>query len=353
MKRAILRRVLLVSTLAIAMLCVPATADACWRCRLGYYGSCCGPLGWTGYNYSYYAGWGCWGCGVDCCDYACCRPSYVAVSSCCYTPCCAPCYTPRYPGWGLLSRVAYRWRTHHYGYYWGCYSPCWTVSSCCSLCGEVGCDCGVGSDELFYNEPAVVVPEGGEADPLQPTPADPLQEKQTALPLNGALLTVRVPADARVLVNGIPTRSVGDVRRYVSRNLTPGFSYTYEVTAESTVDGRTVAQSKTVHLQAGQEASLAFDMQSRDLPVETALTLHVPSDAKVYLAGNETTGQGPVRTFRTTKLAAGQEWSEYLVRVEVVRGGEHLTKDETITLRAGDQTELTFDFAVDKVAIAR
>ena len=38
---------------------------------------------------------------------------------------------------------------------------------------------------------------------------------------------------------------------------------------------------------------------------------------------------------------------------EVVRGGENLTKEEMITLRAGDQTELTFDFDVDKVADAR
>jgi uncharacterized protein (TIGR03000 family) len=228
------------------------------------------------------------------------------------------------------------------------------------VCGEVGCDCGAVESDVLYNEPAVVVPEGTTVDPNQaapqqgePTPAEPTQEKQTGLPLNGAMLTVSVPADARVLVNGVLTRSTGDVRRYVSRNLNPGFHYTYEVTAEATVDGRTVTQSRTVQLRAGDQAALAFDMQTQESPVETALTLHVPSDAKVYLAGNETTGQGPVRTFRTTKLSGGQEWSQYLVRVTVARGGQDLTKEETITLRAGDQTELTFDFDVDKVADAR
>jgi uncharacterized protein (TIGR03000 family) len=83
------------------------------------------------------------------------------------------------------------------------------------------------------------------------------------------------------------------------------------------------------------------------------LTLYVPSDAKVYLAGTETRGSGSVRTFRTTKLAGNTEWSQYSVRVTVTRGGEELTKEERITLRGCEQTELTFDFDVDKVAAVR
>ena len=37
----------------------------------------------------------------------------------------------------------------------------------------------------------------------------------------------------------------------------------------------------------------------------------------------------------------------------VLRDGENLTKEKTITLRAGDQAELTFDFDTDKVADVR
>lgn len=353
MKHALLRRVLIGGLLAVAVLSITSTADACWRCR-GWYGA--PVLGWTGYNYGYYAGWG-GGWGVDCCDYGCYRPSYVPVYSCC-----TPSYTSCYRGCGLLSRWAYRCRTHHYGYYWGsCSDPCWRVSTCCSTCGLVDCGCGVVEGNVLYGEPTVV-PATPATPANEPTPAEPqgdaapanepLPEQQTRLPLNGALLTVSVPTDARVLVNGTPTRSTGDLRRYVSRNLNPGFTYTYEVTAEAVIDGQPVTQTKTVHLQAGAEAQLAFDMQTAT-PVETALTLHVPSDARVYLAGNETTGQGPIRTFRTTKLSGGKEWSEYLVRVTVVRDGQDLTKEELITLRPGDHTELTFDFDVDKVADLR
>lgn len=210
---------------------------------------------------------------------------------------------------------------------------------------------------MLYGEPSVV-PEGAPAGPTPAVPpaaegqGDPTLEKQTLRQSNSGLLTVSVPTDARVLVNGVATRSTGDLRRYVSRNLHPGFSYTYEVTTQARINGEPVTQTKIVQLRAGEETTLAFDMQAQ-AAVETALTLHVPSDAKVYLAGNETRGQGPVRTFRTTKLNDGKEWSQYVVRVSVVRDGENLTKEETITLRAGDQTELTFDFDVDQLAAAR
>ena len=350
-----LRRVLMVGVVAVATLSVTSTADACWRCR-GWYS---GPvLGWTGYNYGYYAtSWGGWG--ADCCDYGCYRPAYVPTYTSCCTPCYTSCYDPCYRGCGvgLLSRVAYRWRTHHYGYYWGGYRPNWSVGDCCSVCGELDCGCGVETGDVLYGEPSVV-PESAPAGPTPATPpaaegeGEPTPEKQTLRQSHSALLTVSVPTNARVLVNGVPTRSTGDVRRYVSRNLNPGFSYTYEVTTEASINGQPVTQSKTVHLRAGEEATLAFDMQAQEA-VETALTLHVPTDAKVYLAGNETRGQGPVRTFRTTKLNGGKAWSQYVVRVTVVREGEDLTKEETITLRAGDQTELTFDFDVDQVAAAR
>ncbi len=144
-----------------------------------------------------------------------------------------------------------------------------------------------------------------DAIPREATPADPVvPDQQTSIYNGSALLTVAVPEGTRILVNGMPTQSTGAQRRYVSRNLLPGFAYTYEVKAEMTVDGRPVTQLKTVQLRAGEQAELAFH-DSAGASLETALTVHVPADAQVYLAGNETRGSGTVRTFRTTKLAPG------------------------------------------------
>ncbi len=335
---------------AVVMSCLIAGAEA----NAGWhYRGCCGVpyYGWTGYSYSYYGGWG----GADLgCGTSCYTPCYTS----CYTPCYSSCYDPCYSGWGcgLLSRLAYRCRSHHYGYYWGCNS-CWVAPSCCSVCGYPVDSCGCGGVEsgIQYGEPSIVPDQ----QPSSPTPANPpagdsnsLPEKQTSLMRQGALLTVNVPQDARVLVNGVATRSTGSLRRYVSRNLTPGFDYTYEVKAEVTVNGKPVVQTKTVQLRAGQQTELAFDMNS-PTPMETSLTLHVPADAKVYLAGNQTRGSGAVRTFRTTKLADGQTWSDYVVRVVVDENGASRTKEESITLRAGEEREMTFNFNIDKVAVAR
>ena len=59
--------------------------------------------------------------------------------------------------------------------------------------------------------------------------------------------------------------------------------------------------------------------------------MHVPADAKVFLAGNATKASGETRVFRTTGLTGSKSWEGYTVRVELERGGRTLTKEETIT----------------------
>ncbi len=170
--------------------------------------------------------------------------------------------------------------------------------------------------------------------------------------MGNAMLMVSVPQEARIFVNGAATRSEGSKRQYVSRNLSPGYAYTYEVRAEMDVDGQLVQQTKTVKVKAGQQHDLVFNFDVAPAP-ETVLTLHVPEDARVFLAGNEARGTGEVRTFRTTKLADGQSWNDYTVRVLVNRDGTELSKEERITLNAGDSRELKINFDEDQLAIAR
>jgi uncharacterized protein (TIGR03000 family) len=177
-------------------------------------------------------------------------------------------------------------------------------------------------------------------------------------PSASATLTVQVPADARVFVNGLATTSTGSLRRYVSNGLRAGYNYTYQIRAEIVRDGQTIAETKTVKLQAGDAPNVEFALNGSDSdpianqPVRTSVTLHVPADAKVYLSGNETRGTGEIRTFTTTKLAAGQAWGNYVVRVEVVRNGRTLSKEEMIEIKGGDIRDLTIDFDAPQVARA-
>jgi uncharacterized protein (TIGR03000 family) len=77
------------------------------------------------------------------------------------------------------------------------------------------------------------------------------------------------------------------------------------------------------------------------------LTLHVPADAKVTLAGVETKQTGETRQFATSKLATGQSWGDYKVVVESTRDGKTLREERTINLIGGEDQDLAVNFAGD------
>jgi uncharacterized protein (TIGR03000 family) len=190
--------------------------------------------------------------------------------------------------------------------------------------------------------------------PPPPTAAPPAAGK-SALDGDAGYIVVDVPADAKVFVNGHATTSTGEHRQYVSHGLEAGMRYEYQVRAEIVRDGKVQSETKTVQLTAGSQADLAFDMNGAS-PVpqtaktgaapKTAVLLHVPADAHVFIAGHEMTATGADREFVTTKLAAGSTWDNYTVRV--VKGGE--SREQTISLAGGDSRELTFNFDAPKVA---
>src|SRR5205085_10255984 len=184
-------------------------------------------------------------------------------------------------------------------------------------------------------DPTMAPPAGSMPAPAPETtvPPAPAPGSTTGMRADG-LLSVNVPDDAKIYVNGQATSSTGDTRQYVSRDLAAAYNYTYEVRAAVVGDGRTIEQVKKVDLRAGETAKVAFDLAGNS-STETSLTLHVPSDAKVYLAGNATKAGGETRVFRTTGLNSGKGWDNYTVRVELDRGGRTRTKEEPISLNAG------------------
>jgi len=76
------------------------------------------------------------------------------------------------------------------------------------------------------------------------------------------LISVWVPHDAKVIVNGYVTESEGSRRQFVSYGLRPGYSYKYEVKAQLIRDGKIIEDVRTVTLTAGQDMSVAFGFQS-------------------------------------------------------------------------------------------
>ena len=175
-------------------------------------------------------------------------------------------------------------------------------------------------------------------------------------------LTVSVPADANVMINGKETKITGTTRTYVTRNLRSDRQYKYEIRAEVERDGQLRSESRVVYVKRDDAPQIAFNFesQSTDTQLEqvaqvsnknnseenptTTLRLHVPANAKVMLDGKKTTTPGSVRVYRTTTLAHGERWSDYKVRVELERDGRLLSKEMAISMWGGQTRDLEFSF---------
>jgi uncharacterized protein (TIGR03000 family) len=175
---------------------------------------------------------------------------------------------------------------------------------------------------------------------------------------NSALLSVKVPADAKVFVNDRLTNSTGSDREYISRDLRAGAGYSYKVRAEFVRDGKPVTEEKTVRLIAGQTSSLSFTdgakqvqtADSGETDTRTTLKVRIPADAKLYLAGHETKAIGEVREFSTNKLPAGSQWATYDIRAIVNRDGHEEVREQTVSLKAGQTREIAINFDTPQVA---
>jgi uncharacterized protein (TIGR03000 family) len=98
-----------------------------------------------------------------------------------------------------------------------------------------------------------------------PTPGtSPVLPKTTATSAeNSGILTIWVPFDAKVTINGLETRSTGSRRDYVSYGLKPGLSYKYVIHAQVARNGQMLEDSQTVTLTAGQVTAVAFGFNTQ------------------------------------------------------------------------------------------
>ena len=76
------------------------------------------------------------------------------------------------------------------------------------------------------------------------------------------MLTIWVPEDARVFVNGYETKSVGAQRRYISHGLKDGLTYKYEVRAQVVRDGKVLEEVRNVLLTSGAREGIAFNFNT-------------------------------------------------------------------------------------------
>jgi uncharacterized protein (TIGR03000 family) len=188
---------------------------------------------------------------------------------------------------------------------------------------------------------------------VAPPAASPAAGDSTAIPADAAMLIVDVPSNAKIFVNGAATKATGETRRYISRGLVAGKEYEFVVRMAVDRDGVTAEETRTVSLTAGEGSKVSFATApvAKKAPT-TKVTLHVPADAKVWLAGNATGSIGAVRQFETTSLAAGQSWKSYEIRVAAIVEGRERVVSKVIDLAAGDSVDLSIDPAESLATLA-
>jgi uncharacterized protein (TIGR03000 family) len=224
---------LLVAVVALALSSTASQASACWACNrpVGYWGGCynCATPAYTAYT-----------------------PVYRTVSYA--APCCDS-------GWylGVRPGPVRRFFFGPYRWYWGggYFAGCYTGN-----CASWSCDsCGDGT--------AAPAQSPTPAKKLEPTPAAPAPAPGIPAPAaapktsgmsagESGILTVWVPYDAKVTINGRETSSKGSRRQFVSYGLQTGLSYKYEIKAQIVRDGQTMEDTRTVVLKAGDVSAVAF-----------------------------------------------------------------------------------------------
>ena len=145
-------------------------------------------------------------------------------------------------GGGLFSRRGCHGCSASYGCH-GC-----SVSYGC--CASYGCSSGC----------TIVVPE----TKMMPKEGEkvPPPKKTTSLSAP-ATIVVSLPADARLTVDGAPTKSTSDRRTLVTPELEFGSTYVYTMRAEIVRDGRTLAETHDVTVRGGETSTVQFQFSNQ------------------------------------------------------------------------------------------
>lgn len=82
--------------------------------------------------------------------------------------------------------------------------------------------------------------------------------KPASFPPAPAKLTIKLPAEAKLFVDGVEAPLTSAERTFNTPTLEPGKDYVYTLKAEVAREGRTLSETKRVNFQAGKEVTVEF-----------------------------------------------------------------------------------------------
>jgi uncharacterized protein (TIGR03000 family) len=205
-----------------------------------------------------------------------------------------------------------------------------------------------------------------------------------------ATVTIRLPADARLSVDGVPLELTGAERVFTTPELPMGRDYAYGFKIEYDRNGRTLSESQKVTVTAGKTSTVAFDdltasakpapATSAAKPIEPTkptafdkavpetptnpfrasafaanptparITVKLPTDAALYVDGKKHEKTGAQREFTTPPIPFGKEFA-YELKLVKTRNGQPEELTQKVVFQAGETVTVDFtEVPVDRRA---
>jgi len=164
-----------------------------------------------------------------------------------------------------------------------------------------------------------------------------------------AKIIVKLPSHATMTVNDEPTPVTSTQQAFSARGLEPGKAYRYTFKAQLTSQGKVLAITRQVTVQAGDnvEVDLGDSTERRapeSLPAsanKATLTVSLPADAQLTVNDEPTAVPSGQRVFVAPNLEPGKVYP-YTFKARVVRDGEVHILTRHVKVRAGDKVDIRF-----------
>jgi len=216
----------------------------------------------------------CYGCYGGC--YSACYGCYGGCYSACHG-CCGGYYTSCH---GCFGGFFHKHKARCFGCFGGCYSACFGCYGSCygyaacygcygSCYGCTGCF-GIPYVGGIVIDPAPI-PPAQPVPPAQPTPAEPAkpETKTSYFPSipgtenprgtsAAAHLSLELPADAILYVDGQKIPGTGTLRKFHTPELPLGKAFFYELRAEILLDGKLEVEEARIIVRAGDQLNRSF-----------------------------------------------------------------------------------------------
>ena len=85
------------------------------------------------------------------------------------------------------------------------------------------------------------------------------------------------------------------------------------------------------------------------IPAAATIVVNLPAEAKLTFDGETTATASTVRTFETPTLENGKAYY-YVLKAEIVREGKTVVSERKVSVQAGTEAQVNFDFPTTSVA---